>query len=145
MFAGTYLSSTVKTLKTTASRPLDAFPGPPEAQGWQIPDVFPEKPGCFFPTRNPLYFRAINAFFSPFDALYDQLLIPFFAMKRTRLNWPVFSCLKRPVFKNTDLKRKSWRGLAPFPLEPSVLGSSLKTLRQRMNHGKGYVRPPPPL
>jgi len=63
------LSPTVKTLKTTASRHSDTVSGLPEAQGWQFPDVFPEKPGRFFPIRNPLYFQATNAFFSPPDAL----------------------------------------------------------------------------
>ena len=90
--------------------PFGYLPGPAGAQGWQIPDIFPEKPGRFSPFRNPLYFQAINAFFSPFDALYDQLHFPFFAMKITRLNWPVFSRLKRSVSKNTDFYRKSCVG-----------------------------------
>ena len=131
-------------LKTTASLSLDAFQGLPEAQELQIPDIFPEKYGHFFPFRNPLYFRAINAFFSPFDALYDQLHVPFFAMKITRLNWPVFSRLKRPVFKNTDFYEEFCRALAAFPLEHSSIRSSPKTLRRRMDHGRGHVRPPPP-
>ena len=125
-----------KTLKTTASRPSDTSPGLPKAQGWQIPDVFPEKPGRFSPFRNPLYFQAINAFFSPFDALYDQLHYPFFTVKGTRLNWPVFSRLKRPISKNTRLKQKSWRGLAPLPLELPGPESGPVPLRRRIDHGK---------
>jgi hypothetical protein len=41
---------------------LDAFPGLIGAQGWQIPDIFLEKPGCFFPIRTSLYFSAIFSF-----------------------------------------------------------------------------------
>jgi hypothetical protein len=53
---------TVKTIKTTASHHLDTFPGLMGAQEWQISCIFPEKPGCFFPIRNPLYFSAIFSF-----------------------------------------------------------------------------------
>jgi hypothetical protein len=55
-------SPTVKLIKTIASHSLDAFPGLIGAQGWQIPDIFPKKPGCIFPIRNPLYFSAIFSF-----------------------------------------------------------------------------------
>jgi hypothetical protein len=84
----------VKLIKTIASRHSDAVPDLMEAREWQIPDVFPEKSGRFFPIRNPLYFRAINAFFSPLNALYDQLHSLFFVMKGTRLNCTVFFSLK---------------------------------------------------
>jgi hypothetical protein len=108
------------------------------------PGHFPGKTGSLFPDQEPpLFFGHIFIPVHP-GVLHDQLTLPIFAVKRTRLNCTVFFRLKRPVSKNTDLKQKSWRGLAPFPLEPSGIRSGPETLRRRMDHGKGHVRPPSP-
>jgi|GEM_PF-5748262 hypothetical protein len=116
------------------TKPMEADPG-----------SFPRKTGSLFPAQElPLFFGHI---FIPGHSSvpHDQLIVPFFTIKGTRLNCTVFSRLKQPVSKNTCLKRKSCSGLAPFPLERYSLGSGPKTLRRRMNRGRGHVRPPPPI
>ena len=101
---------------------------------------FPGKTGLLFPDQEPpLFFGHILILVHP-GAPHGQLILPIFTVKRTRLNCTVFSRLKRPVLKNTDLKQKSWRGLAPFPLESSGIRSGPETLRRRMDHRSGHVR-----
>ena len=110
------------------TKPMEADPG-----------SFPRKTGSLFPAQElPLFFGHI---FIPGHSSvpHDQLIVPFFTIKGTRLNCTVFSRLKQPVSKNTCLKRKSCSGLAPFPLERYSLGSGPKTLRRRNDHGRGTV------
>src|SRR5208337_2215852 len=124
-------SPKVKTLKTTASHPYDTFPGLPGARGWQIPDIFPENRIAFSPLRDPPLFSGRICVPAASRGHVHHLVVPFFAMKGTPLNCTVFSRLKRPVFKNTGLKRDLWRGLAPFPLELPGYCFGLITLRRR--------------
>jgi len=65
---------------------------------------FPGKTGSRFPDQEPpLFFGHIFIPVHPGVPL-DQLILPIFTVKRTRLNCTVFFRLKRPVSKNTRLK-----------------------------------------
>jgi hypothetical protein len=108
------------------------------------PGSFPRKTGSLFPDQEPPLFFGHIVIPGHSRVPHDQLIVPFFTIKGTRLNCTVFSRLKRSVSKNTCLKRKSRSGLALFPLECYSLGSGPKTLRRRMKHRRGHVRPPPP-
>jgi len=81
------------------------------------PRNFPGKPDHVFPDQEPPLFFDRNAL-PGIGKIPDNLLISrFFTITGRPLNCTVSSSLKRPVSGNTDLKQKSWRGLAPFPLE----------------------------
>jgi hypothetical protein len=108
------------------------------------PRHVPGKTGSLFPDQEPPLFFGHILIPVHSGVPHDQLILPIFAVKRTRLNCTVFFRLKRSVSKNTRLKRKSWRGLAPFPLEPSGIRSGPETLRRRMDHRREHVRPLPP-
>ena len=117
----------------------------PAGSTWMAdPRRCPGKTGSLFPDQEPPLFFDHNAPPGQPEVPDNLQNHQFFTPKRTRLNCTVFSLLKRPVSKNNGLKRKSCSGLAPFPLEPSVIRSVPKTLRRRMEHGKGHVQPPPP-
>jgi len=75
------------------------------------------KTNAFFPGKRPLLFFARNAVSSLSGSLSGQWDIRFFAAKRTLLNCTVKFPYNLFISKNTRLKRKSWSGLAPFPLE----------------------------
>jgi hypothetical protein len=66
---------------------------------------FPQKTGSIFPDQGPpLFFDRIALPALPVDP--DNLQISrFFTLIETPLNAPVFFRLKRPVSKNTRLKR----------------------------------------
>jgi hypothetical protein len=72
------------------------------------------------------------------------LILPLFALKGTRLNWPVFSRLKRSVSKNTGFQREFCRALAPFPLEfpASDPARKLSVGEWIMGEGMSGYRPP---
>jgi hypothetical protein len=62
---------------------------------------FPEKTGRFFPHKEPpLFFGHIVIPVHP-GVPHDQLILPLFTVKGTRLNCTVFFRLKHPVSKNT--------------------------------------------
>jgi hypothetical protein len=64
----------------------------------------PGKTGSLFPVQEPLlFFGHISIPVHP-GVPHDQLILPLFTVKGTRLNCTVFFHLKRPVSKNTRLK-----------------------------------------
>jgi hypothetical protein len=81
------------------------------------PRHFPGKPDRVFPDQKPPLFFDRNALSGIGEIPNNLLISRFFTITGRPLNCTVFSYLKRPVSKNTDLQQKSWRGLAPFPLE----------------------------
>jgi hypothetical protein len=72
------------------TKPMDENPG-----------CFPEKNGPLFPVQEPPEFFGHNVIPGHSSVPHDQLILPIFTLKETRLNWPVFSRLKRSVSKNT--------------------------------------------
>jgi len=78
---------------------------------------FPGKTDRIFPDQEPpLFFGRIAL--PDTGEIPDNLLIScFFTITGRPLNCTVFYSSKRPFSENTGLKQKSWRGLAPFPLE----------------------------
>ena len=100
------------------------------------PRCFSQKTGSFFPDQEPPLFFGHSA--PPgIPEVPDNLLnLPFSAIKGRPLNCTVFFHLKWPVSKNTGLKRESWRGLAPLPLELPGHDSGLVPLRRRIDHGR---------
>jgi len=64
---------------------------------------FPQKTGSIFPDQEPHLFFGRNAPPGIPGVPHNLLNIPFFTLKGTRLNAPVFFRLKRPVSKTTRL------------------------------------------
>ena len=104
------------------------------------PGIFPKKTGPGNPLGKNRYFLLTDSFFWPEMLWMTISSIPFLPPQGRPLICTVMSCLKRPVFKNSDLKEKSWSGLAPFPLEWPGQGSDPGTLSSE-NRSRGRVSP----
>jgi len=98
--------------------------------------AFPGKTDPFFPAREPLLFSGCIRVSCLLNALRDQLIVPFFAMKETPLNCTVFFRLKWPVLKNNDFYEEFCRALAALPLERLGLRSGPGTLSSEKGSGE---------
>ncbi len=105
MLARTYLSPTVKTLKTPASRPFGYLPGPAGSTGVADPRCFPGKTGSLFPDQEPPLFSGNKRIFLALPTLcMTSCILPIFTVKRTRLNCTVFFLIKTARFKKYRFK-----------------------------------------
>ena len=137
--SNTHRESRTSDSKTSQNHriPLSGCPCFPHMRPVEAdPRCFSQKTGSFFPDQEPPLFFGHSA--PPgIPEVPDNLLnLPFSAIKGRPLNCTVFFHLKWPVSKNTGLKRESWRGLAPLPLELPGHDSGLVPLRRRIDHGR---------